>query len=262
MSSIFLSHNHNDKPIVEPIALRLAEIFGQRNVFYDSWSIQPGDGIIDAMNKGLSAPDLVFYFVSEHSLKSKMVELEWQNALFKASQGKCKVIPVRIDDSSMPAVLTQNLYIDLFSNGLEAAILQIVNVAQGNSSFTPQHLGFSNISYEIIKISSNETDIFVRASHYLEPHPHFVILTKDTEQEISASLPDLGMARQGFNKDIKLNDGMTYNGIFIASIGGSITPKMPLRIRIKWAENSLHSFEGILHQKGADEWRTLPNIQA
>ena len=50
---IFLSHNSKDKIIVEPIAIKLREVFGQDNVFYDSWSIQPGDGIIDKMNEGL-----------------------------------------------------------------------------------------------------------------------------------------------------------------------------------------------------------------
>lgn len=39
---IFLSHNWKDKPVVEQIALRLRNIYGQNNVFYDSWSIQPG----------------------------------------------------------------------------------------------------------------------------------------------------------------------------------------------------------------------------
>ena len=39
---IFLSHNSKDKHIVEPIAIKLRDEFGQDNVFYDSWSIQPG----------------------------------------------------------------------------------------------------------------------------------------------------------------------------------------------------------------------------
>lgn len=67
---IFLSHNHADKPVIEPIALRLREIFGQDKVFYDSWSIQPGDGIIDKMNEGMASPDFVFFFVSEKALKA------------------------------------------------------------------------------------------------------------------------------------------------------------------------------------------------
>ena len=47
---IFLSHNYKDKPVVEQVALRLKSIYGIDKVFYDSWSIQPGDGIIDKMN--------------------------------------------------------------------------------------------------------------------------------------------------------------------------------------------------------------------
>jgi hypothetical protein len=59
---------------VEPIALRLRDIFGQENVFYDSWAIQPGDGIIDKMNNGLTQCKLFFFFVSNNSLNSEMVK--------------------------------------------------------------------------------------------------------------------------------------------------------------------------------------------
>ena len=146
---IFLSHNHSDKPIVDPVAIRLRAIFGEKQIFYDSWSIKPGDGIIDQMNKGLKAPEFVFFFVSAASLKSGMVKLEWQNALYAASKGKTHIIPVRVDGTPMPPVLMQTLYIDMHTIGLEAAIAQIVSVAQGNASFTPQHDGFSNLTYSI-----------------------------------------------------------------------------------------------------------------
>jgi TIR domain len=66
---IFLSHNHADKPVVEPVAIRLRAIFGQDKVFYDSWSIQPGDSIVERMNAGLTDVDFVFFFVSTNSLR-------------------------------------------------------------------------------------------------------------------------------------------------------------------------------------------------
>lgn len=44
---IFLSHNYKDKNVVERVALALREVYGQNKVFYDSWSIQPGEGIVD-----------------------------------------------------------------------------------------------------------------------------------------------------------------------------------------------------------------------
>ncbi|WP_353738844.1 toll/interleukin-1 receptor domain-containing protein [Collinsella ihumii] len=58
---------------MEPAALALSRAFGRDNVFYDSWSIQPGDGIIDKMNSGLEDCDCFFLFVSERSLTSEMV---------------------------------------------------------------------------------------------------------------------------------------------------------------------------------------------
>lgn len=65
---IFISHTSKDKPIVEPIALRLASIYGEDKVFYDSWSIQPGDGIIDRMTQGMAECKFFFFFVSKNSL--------------------------------------------------------------------------------------------------------------------------------------------------------------------------------------------------
>lgn len=62
---IFISHNHKDKPIVEPIALKLSEIFGQDKVFYDSWSMQPGDGIIDKVSEGLGETEYFFFSFQE-----------------------------------------------------------------------------------------------------------------------------------------------------------------------------------------------------
>lgn len=98
------------------------------------------------MNKGLEAPEFVFFFVSANSLPSGMAKLEWQNALYSAPKGKTRIVPVRVDGSEMLPVLKQTLFIDMHTAGLEAAIAQIVIVTQGRASFTPQHAGFSNLA--------------------------------------------------------------------------------------------------------------------
>ena len=67
---IFLSHNSNDKPVVEQVALKLKNIYGQDKVFYDSWSIQPGEGIVDKMDEGLTNCRYFFFFVSVHSYQN------------------------------------------------------------------------------------------------------------------------------------------------------------------------------------------------
>ena len=149
---IFLSHTKNDKPVIEEIAIRLKAIFPDDEIFYDAWSIQPGDGIIDMMNKGLAKCRLFLFFVSKNSLASKMVELEWQNALFMATKGKIKVIPIKMDDCLMPPILLQSYYIDLFGQGIEVALRQIVDVISGGNIFRPGPQEFSNLrayAYEI-----------------------------------------------------------------------------------------------------------------
>ena len=61
---IFISYNHNDEEIVDQIVKRLDFEFGRKNIFYDKWSIQPGDSIIGKMNEGIEKADVFFYFLS------------------------------------------------------------------------------------------------------------------------------------------------------------------------------------------------------
>lgn len=256
---IFLSHNHNDKPLVEAVAIKLADIFGQEQVFYDSWSIKPGDGIIDQMNKGLEAPEFVFFFVSKSSLASGMVKLEWQNALYSASKGKTRIVPVRIDGSEMPAVLKQTLFIDMHTVGLDAAIAQIVSVTQGNASFTPQHLGFSNLSYTKSKGADGSVEITVNASHLMEPNPHFAIIVANPETELAWEMVNQQPFIGGYNKDaFTTGNGGTAHAIAFRPIGSALTPSHPIRFRIKPQGSATIQFLALHHQKGEHEWVPVP----
>lgn len=163
---IFLSHNYKDKPVIEQVALKLSAIYGQQNVFYDSWSIQPGDGIIDKMEEGLTNCKFFFFFVSVNSLQSNMVKMEWQNAIFKAAQNSIKFIPIRMDSCNMPFLLTQNLYIDLFSNGLDVAIRQIVDVINGTNTYHTPASTFHNL-VAVKQRVGNKIHIECVAKYYL-----------------------------------------------------------------------------------------------
>jgi hypothetical protein len=255
---IFLSHTHSDKPVVEPIAIRLRNIFGSDKVFYDSWSIQPGDGVIEKMNEGLSSPRFVFFFVSTNSLNSNMVKLEWQNALYKSTKGQCKIIPIRVDGCQMPPVLLQNLYIDLFSNGIEATIVQIMNVIQGNSTFTPQHMGFSNLSYKISGDPSKSLEIIIAASHLMEPNPEFLVLISNPEGEVKIELNGGQPHRGGFNKDVRLDSGLVVNAIAIAPLGGAITPQLPMKLMLTTTGPKPIGLQGIFHRKTSDKYEAIP----
>ena len=59
---IFISYTGIDETIVEPIAQKIETVFGKENIFFDKWSIQPGDGIIEKMNEGLEKCKFFFFF--------------------------------------------------------------------------------------------------------------------------------------------------------------------------------------------------------
>lgn len=259
---IFLSHNFHDKPLVEAVALKLAGIFGQEDVFYDSWSIRPGDGIIDQMNKGLEAPEFVFFFVSATSLASEMVKLEWQNALYAATRGKTRLVPVRVDGSEMPAVLKQTLFIDMHVNGLEAAIAQIVGVIQGNASFTPQHQGFSNLSYSVANTADGSIEITVRASHMLEPNPNFAFPLTNGENEVGFWIKSHPGMFSSFQKSaFQLTDGMMVNAVVMRPVTGSLTPTHPLTFELKKKGAADLNLIDVLHDQGQAGWARVPPLK-
>lgn len=256
---IFLSHNHKDKPLVEAVALRLAAIFGQHEVFYDSWSIRPGDSIIDQMNDGLEAPEFVFFFVSASSLASEMVKLEWQNALYSATKRKTRLVPVRVDGSDMPAILKQALFIDMYTIGLEAAIVQIVGITQGNSSFTPQHQSFSNLTYSSATLADGTIEITIHASHMMEPNPNFAFPVMNEEDEVGWWIKGHPGIQGGFQKNMfELNDGGMVNAVIMRPIAGSLTPMHPLIFEFRKRSTQDLNLIDVLHNQGLTGWVKVP----
>jgi len=256
---IFLSHNHNDKPLVEAVALRLASIFGQDQVFYDSWTIRPGDGIIDQMNKGLEAPEFVFFFVSTNSLKSDMVKLEWQNALYSASKGKTRLIPIRVDGCDMPALLKQSLFIDMYTIGLEAAISQIVSVAQGNTSFTPQFQTFSNLTHSISNLDDGSIEITIQASHMMEPNPNFAFVVLNEESEISYWIKGQpGILSSFFQNAFQINDNSMANAVVMKPVNEALIPKKPLTFQLMKQSGANLNLIHVLHEQGENKWSIVP----
>lgn len=253
---IFLSHNHRDKAIVEQIALRLRSIFGVDNVFYDSWSIQPGDGIIDKMNTALSNCKIFLFFVSNHSLSSNMVKLEWQNALLKATNGDVRIIPVKLDDCLMPAVLLQTLYIDLFSSGIEVAVRQIIDVAEGRNIFLPNSGVFSNLNAEI-KFEGSKCIVTIRANHFMEPISRFLILVENPENELQFKVLNVDMFAGGFNKNVMLDDGRITNAQLVA-IERATVPNFPFIVEIIPKTGSTVKIRGIMHQKSSEKFSSIP----
>lgn len=227
---IFLSHTQVDKPLVEKIAIPLALTFGQNKVFYDSWSIQPGEGIIDKMNLALENCKYFFFFVSQNSLQSNMVKLEWQTALYKRAKEQINFIPVKIDNSMMPIIMAHILYIDLYGQGHETAIRQMIDIISGNNTFRPE-LGFQNIRAYIIKKSETKIIMEFRAEVYMEPHSQYGILLNNSRDDINYKAYE-GMFDSGFHQDLVLDNGLKGNLVQLGRASAT-SPNFPFTIEIE-----------------------------
>lgn len=254
---IFISHTHKDKPIVEPIANRLAAVYGRDKVFYDSWSIQPGDGIIDKMNEGLSECRFFFFFVSKNSLQSNMVKIEWQNAIIKATNAQAKLIPVKLDDCMMPAIMLQTLYIDVFGRGLEDAIRQMIDVINGNNTYVPKMQTYENIRGYIRKINEQEVDVEFRAETYTEPISRYLLLVKNPEKDINANSVSDSMYNYGFNESITLNNGLQCNAISFV-LHRPTTPGFPAKFKLK--SKTKVELIGLMRATSEDLYTMIPYV--
>ena len=254
MAKIFLSHNYKDKAIIEPIAVKLALIYGKENVFYDAWSIQPGDGIIDKMNNGLLECDFFFFFVSKNSLQSNMVKLEWQNALFKATRNAVKLIPVKLDDCTMPAILLQNLYIDIFGKGLEYGFRQIVDVINNQNTFQEQFQTYENVRGRITEIE-NGYKIEISAITYFEPIARFLILVDCDPNKIDTCTD--GLSFLNVCNNIKLNNGFVCNAVSETSSGG-IAPGFPHHIEIISKDKQKFTCYGVMRAIEQNKYKMIP----
>lgn len=88
----FLSHNHRDKPLVNPLASRLRMLGVE--VWLDSWEIAPGDSIPGKGNEALGIADTTLVFWSSNAADSRWVDTEWQTAITRRlSDDSVRIIP-------------------------------------------------------------------------------------------------------------------------------------------------------------------------
>jgi len=252
---IFVSHNYNDKAIVERFALALSDVFGQEKVFYDSWSIQPGDGIIDRMNVGLSSCKFFLFFVTKNSLKSKMVQLEWQNALMAKTMNGIKFIPIKVDNSEMPILLMQSLYIDLYSTGIDASIRQAVDVISGKSTYSPIEL-FSNLHSNATQ-SNGLYILNIEAKSFMEPVSSFLLVFNNNITEFKFDMPDECAYNSSESYSIKI-DEQTSGQAKALGLDRAIVPGHPLSITIEIPIDVVIDLRSILHERTKGIWVPIP----
>jgi WD40 repeat protein len=123
---IFLSYAHSDQSFVDRLASDLRTL--GIGVWVDTWELKAGDSLIEKIEQGVSAVDFVIPVVSSASARSNWVQREIKMASMRAAtEGRGLIVPVRIDDTPLPAPIKGLLYADFtdYTAGLKALLATI-----------------------------------------------------------------------------------------------------------------------------------------
>jgi hypothetical protein len=111
MPSIFLSHNHKDKPFVRQLAKDLAT--KDIKVWIDEAEIKIGDSLIRKISSGIYEMDFLGVILSPDSVQSRWVQEELEQALhIQISEAYVKVLPILLHDCKLPGFLLDKVYVD------------------------------------------------------------------------------------------------------------------------------------------------------
>src|SRR6185295_2077954 len=128
---VFLSHHSGDKPRVRRLAERL-KAAGLR-VWFDEWSIAPGEDIYLAIERGLEASRTLVLFLSPAALSSDWIHLERGTALFRDPvNAERRFLPVLLEDCDLPDALRRYRYVDLREES-EEAFAQLLAAGKGET---------------------------------------------------------------------------------------------------------------------------------
>jgi hypothetical protein len=118
---LFLSHNNRDKDHVRPLAAALQIAGGQ--VWFDEWTLRPGDSVPGGISEGLASFDVFVLVWSQNAAQSRWVAAELNSALVQQIEGSSRrIVPVLLDPTPLPALIGHLLYLDAPSMGhLEVA---------------------------------------------------------------------------------------------------------------------------------------------
>ena len=166
------------------------------------------------------------------------------------------VIPIRMDNCNMPFLLTQNLYIDLFANGLDVTIRQIVDVINGSNTYHNPASTFHNI-IAVKKRIGNKIRIECIAKYYLEPISDFAFCTQSNPDLIQAKIVSDAFEVTSIQKGAKFENGYTTNILFRGVSRGTL-PNFPVIAEFSHQNDDSFDIEMVLHRKTQERYDPIP----
>lgn len=252
---IFISHNYKDKDFVGPIAHEFKELYGEENVFFDSWSIRPGENIISKMNSGLELCEFFFFFITNNSLNSDMVKLEWTTALKERSRRGIKFIPIRADDVDVPMIISSLNYLDMFSNGYDVVLTQMKEVVE-DSYKEITYPAFNNLQAYALSRSMDKVSFFIVAKRFFEPSSSFLVATNLNDEEVMVKVENMPMYNSAFNPESGTFKGRIMN-TFTIGVQGGIKKGFKIEITVERLKGEM-DFLDLHHIKGERDFPRIP----
>jgi len=107
----FISHNRAEKDWAKALSAALRQRGAK--IFLDEESIDYGQDIVSAIGRALESSKHVVFVLSQRSVKSRWVELEWTSSLYMDPNAESRrVIPILKEDCEIPFLLRRLRYID------------------------------------------------------------------------------------------------------------------------------------------------------
>lgn len=108
---LFICHASEDKAVAHALALFLHH--RGANVWFDRWEIRVGDSIVQKINDALSSISHLAVLLSRNSINKPWVTREFSTTLMRQlADNSVTILPVRLDDSPVPAILADVRYAD------------------------------------------------------------------------------------------------------------------------------------------------------
>ena len=125
---VFISHNKSNKDLARDIGAQLF-IVGA-NVWFDEWSIAPGESIPQAINAGFTGLDDILVFWSTEASSARWVTGEIDAAIMSNMRtGAPRIIPCLLDETPLPPLLAPYNGIDF--RDVRRATEQVCDVISG-----------------------------------------------------------------------------------------------------------------------------------
>lgn len=125
IKDFFISYNMSDEQKAKWIAATL-EGEGYSTII-QAWDFRPGNNFVIEMNRAFDISKKMIAVLSNNYINSNFCQAEWSAAFRLDPTGSERtLIPVRIEDVPLPALMDTNVYIDIVGKDEETAASAII----------------------------------------------------------------------------------------------------------------------------------------